>query len=456
MYLPAVEQTKVPHAIKGNPLESELLSMGNPFHFSALEDSYGAFLGYTPCGGNLIYDAFYRSNSRVNYSAVITGRQRFGKSTLLKLQLKERTIRGDFTRTFDITGEFSALTKQLGGRVLSMDGSAGIINLLEIFDAGSNDHTNYSQHWAKLKTCYLFLKSDTTSEELDIFHEMTELLYQKYDLLPAKGKTITGLAAKRYPTFSDLYRLIQDQMQMLIQGEYSEVEQHLAEHKLLHLNNVKNQIQRLINTYGYLFDGHTSVDNMTDVQTVTYDLTRLKNEDAAIFDLQIYNILSMCWAGLVINGGIMKEKWESGEIALQDVVHFLILIDESHRWVNAQKLFALQFLSTYMRECPKYFGAIWLASQSIRDFTPEAASESGVETLKTIFELTQYKFIFNQDANVLPILDKVFNNTLTYAQRERIPQLQRGETILCISGEENIEFKVYLDHEDERLFSGGA
>lgn len=458
MYLPAEEQMKVPHQVKGNPLEAKLLSLGNPFHFSCLEDPQGGYLGYTPCDGNVIFDAFYRSDSRVNYSAVIVGNMRYGKSTLLKIQLKERTIRGDFTRTFDITGEFSGLIRNLGGRVLHMDGTDGIINLLEIFAAGENDHTNYSQHWAKLKTCYYFLKPEASSEEIDAFHEVIEELYQEYGLLPGKGERITGRPARSYPTFSDLYQLILTKMERMLlkEADYSEIEKSLVEHKLLELNKVKSQIEMLINTYGYLFDGPTSIDNMNDVQTVSYNLSHLKEEDAAIFDLQIYNILSMCWGTAVTNGTIMKESWEAGKIKLEDVVHFLILIDESHRWVNATKLFALQFLSIYLREGPKYFVGIWLASQSIRDYTPEGSTEKGVETLKTIFELTQYKFIFHQDTNVLPILDRVFNNALTFAQRTRIPQLQRGETVLCINGEDNLEFKVHLTQADERLFAGGA
>ena len=80
----------------------------------------------------------------------------------------------------------------------------------------------------------------------------------------------------------------------------------------------------------------------------------------------------------------------------------------------------------------------------------------GEKQLKTIFELAQYKFIFHQDSNVLPIIDRVFNNVLTYSQKEKIPRLQRGEVILCISGDQNIEFKVYLSEADKRLFKGGV
>lgn len=119
-------------------------------------------------------------------------------------------------------------------------------------------------------------------------------------------------------------------------------------------------------------------------------------------------------------------------------------------------MFALELLGIYLREAPKYFGAIWLASQSIRDYVPEGSTVESIDKLKSIFELAQYKFIFHQDSNTLPIIERVFENVLTFSQKEQIPRLQRGETILCISGDQNIEFNVYLSSEEERLFAGGA
>lgn len=458
MYLPESKLQELPHQIHGIPLQANLLAAGNPFHFCSLEDPFGDFLGGTSCGGNIIFDEFHRTDTRVNYSAVIVGNMRFGKSTLLKKRLKARAIRGDFLRTFDITGEFTALTKNLGGIVLNMDGTDGIVNLLEIFKSDENDEISFSRHWTKLKTSYKFLSEGASKEEIDVFYEVVEALYKKFDLYPDRQtkKRLTGLPANRYPIFSDMLELIDEKMQELIQGNYSDMEHKLAENELLHLKNIKSQIYKLVNAYGFLFNGYTSTNNTSDVQIITFNLSKLKELDSEIFDLQLFNLLSICWDNAVTNGTIMKNKWENGEIALEDVVHTLVLIDESHRWVNAKKLFALEQLSIYFREGPKFFVGIWLASQSIRDYVPQGSTEKGINTLKTIFELTQYKFIFHQDANVIPILDEVFNNALTYAQRSRIPQLQRGETILCIAGEQNIEFKVYLSKEDERVFQGGA
>ena len=451
------QEKEATHALPGLPIKATLLAAGNAFHFSSLEDLTGDFLGETGCGGNVIFDEFTKNMIRVNSSAVIVGNMRFGKSTLLKNRLKARALRGDFTRTFDITGEFSSLTRKLGGRVLNMDGTDGLINLLEIFKSGDNDHTSYTRHISKLKTSYFFLKPDASAEEINTLIEVLEKLYKKWHLQPGDSERhITGLPAKSYPIFSDLLQVLAAEIQVLVNGKYTEQEMTLISRKLLNLDNVRGQINLLVSAYGYLFDGHTSIENMNDVKIVTYNLSQLKDMDAQIFDLQLFNTLSICWDGAITNGTLMKKKWENGEIELEDVVHTLILIDESHRWVNAQKFFALENLSQFLREGPKYFIGIWLASQSIRDYTPEGSTEKGINTLKTIFELAQYKFIFHQDSNVIPIIDNVFNNALTYAQRMHIPRLQRGQAILCISGDRNIEFKVYLSKSDERLFEGGA
>lgn len=87
---------------------------------------------------------------------------------------------------------------------------------------------------------------------------------------------------------------------------------------------------------------------------------------------------------------------------------------------------------------------------------PEGSTTENIEKLKLLFELTQYKFIFKQDRNVIPLIDRIFGNALTPRQRERIPLYSRGQTTLLISGDQTIDFKVYLSKEDEALFKGGA
>lgn len=454
IYVSMEKQQKEPHALPGFPMKSTLLAAGNAFHYSSLEDENGDYLGETGCGGNVLFNEWLLNEIRVNASAIVVGNQRYGKSTLLKLRIKSRVLQGDFVRVFDITGEFTDLMKALSGRTLDM--TKYIINLLEIFRSGDNDNASYARHLTKLRISYRFLSPEAETKELNDFIEAAEQLYKEWGLLPEAGRDITGLPAKAYPTFKDLLEHIEKEIALLVDGDYKEGEKILVEHKLLNLDSIRSNLRTLVDTYGTIFSGHTSIDNMKDVKALSYNLSGLKDLDSRIFDLEIFNILSLSWDDAVTNGSLMKEQWETGKISLEDVVHTSIYIDESHRWVNAKKLYALDLLSIYLREGPKYFSNIWMASQSIRDYTPEGSTDAGIEKLKTIFELTQYKFIFRQDRNVIPIIDRVFSNALTPRQRERIPVYTRGQNTLIISGDRTIDFKVYLSREDEALFKGGA
>ena len=177
--------------------------------------------------------------------------------------------------------------------------------------------------------------------------------------------------------------------------------------------------------------------------------------DSGIFDAQIFNMVSLCWDNCVTNGTLMNKLYREGKIEKRDIVRFTMLIDESHRWINTQKPQALDLITIYMREARKFNGSIMLASQNIRDYMPDGSDDEKINKLKTVFELTQYKFIFNQESSALPKLKDVFQNEMTGSQINMIPKLEMGDCILCISGEKNIQFHVYLSKEEERLFTGG-
>lgn len=451
------EQEKNMFVLPGQPLTASCVAAGNPFHFSSLEDKYGQFLGQTPCGGAVLFDLFHKSDTRLYYNALAIGVMRSGKSTLLKKEIKQRAITGDFIRTFDITGEFIPLTYGLGGKVIACDGTGGIQNPFEILKSAESDNGSFSRHISKLATWYKFLVPEAESNELVIFKNLLFELYESYKLLPdsnAKG-SITELNADYYPIMEDFYKFVGKRIEILKKAKYVGIEKEAKVQELILYCKIENTFKDLLNNYGHIFNGHTTFDNLKDTQIVTYDMSKLKEMDSRVFDAQLFNILSTCWDNCVTNGTVMKQLYEEGKIKWEEIVHFLIVIDESHRWININKLYAVSLITMYMREAPKFFGGIILASQSIRDYVPEENSE-GVDELKKLFELTQYKFIFHQESSALPLLDKIFSGVLTTTQRNRIPQLGMGETILCISGNSNIEFKIYLSKDEERLFKGGV
>ena len=52
-------------------------------------------------------------------------------------------------RTFDISGEFTNLTKVYGGKVIKLDGTNGILNPLEILKADENEGISFARHISK-------------------------------------------------------------------------------------------------------------------------------------------------------------------------------------------------------------------------------------------------------------------------------------------------------------------
>src|SRR5690625_1396698 len=138
-----------------------------------------------------------------------------------------------------------------------------------------------------------------------------------------------------------------------------------------------------------------------------------------------------------------------------EAVRFLIMIDEAHHLVNAENLLAVSFLTDFAREARKYFGGMILASQSIRDFVPDNKDSETVTKIRTLFELTQYKFVMQQDSNTLDALRTIFEGQMSESELAQIPHFQQGDCLLSISGLGNVVLGVEASEEELALFRGG-
>ena len=460
MYRPYKRQKQELFFPYGQSMTATGLAHGNPFHFSMLYDPTGTFLGKTPCGGNVLFDLFTKTQTRLYYNFLAIGEMGSGKSTLLKKQFLHNAIKGNYVRTFDISGEFSELTKTLGGKTINLDGSHGILNTLEILRAGDDERISFIRHISKVSTFYKFLVGgEVDSEEIVELEECLRELYKKFGFdneTVDDNKQFTGLPASSYPTFSDFLEYLTENIKEMQNKEYNAMEQKIVGKTLLLRDKIRKVIRNIVKTYGNLFDGHTTIENISDEQIITYNLSTIKELKPEVFDASIINMISLCWDNCVTNGKLMLKRLDEGSIKMWDVVRTLILIDESHRWLNAKKLQALDLISIYLREARKYFGGIGLASQRAADYAPEGSQSEGINKLKDMFELTQYKFIFRQSSNAKKLLYSIFEGELTGNQINNIPKMGVGKCIMCISGDRNIEFKVHLTKEEEKIFQGGV
>lgn len=457
MYRPYRKQMEK-FTLEGLSLKSSQIAGGYPFRFSSMQDDGGNLLGFTNCGGVVLFNEFLKDSKRKYYNTLTVGTMGSGKSTFLKKRFRARAEVGDYVRCFDISGEFNKLTEEFGGTIISCDGTNAVLNPLEILKSGDDEQTNYARHLQKVTTFFQCLYPSITNKQIVVLQNELRGLYESFKLTPNLRDKITGLPAKEYPIFSDLHNFIRDN----IDKKYEEAVNVDETKRAIIVDDIKDMkelldiVNNTTQNYGFIFNKHTDIVNLTFEKIVNFDISSIKDL-GNVFVAQLFNMVYFCWDNAVWNGSIMKEKYENGEIEFEDIERFLILIDESHRWISIKYPYILDMVTIILREGRKYFAGVTLASQSIRDYAPEGTSEKELEKLRVVFELTQYKFIFQQDTSVLPLIDNLFGSVLSPWQRNKIPTLEMGETILAINGDKNIFFKVWLSKDYEQgIFSGGA
>lgn len=468
LFLPYEQQIKFPNKRSGKGMPAITLASGLPYHFSELNDRTGSFLGTSFTGGNVLFDLFHKDKMRRFYNAVVVGKMGAGKSTTLKKLLMDNEARGNYIRGFDVTGEFKTLVHALGGQSISLDGSDGIINPLQIFRA--DDKSDYKdsqasfvqyenqcfmQHISKVAIFYEFLAGNPSTEEIEEFKKMLRMFYESLGYLEkVKTTGVTTLENNAYPIFSDLLEYIREQL--YDNKEERHLRPELSVSRVHRLEKIELVVDNVVHSYAALFNGHTTIHDITDEQVIFFSIRNLTKLEKNVFQAQMYNTLNLIWDNLIqVGARQMKQMYQHEHFNADDAVRFLIMIDEAHRLVNAENMLAVSFLTDFAREARKYFGGLILASQSIRDFVPDNQDTNTVTKIRTLFELTQYKFVMQQDSNTLDALRTIFEGQLTESELEHVPQLQQGDCVLSISGVGNIMLSIEASEEELKLFRGG-
>lgn len=457
LFLSHSQQQKLHNKRVGQPLPTMSLAGGYPFHFTSLNDERGLFLGTSLTGGNVIFDSFHRDEMRKSYNVVLVGKQGAGKSVTLKKLCENNAIVGNTIRILDVTGEFRTLIKALGGKSIALDGSDGMINPFQIMATVTDKKTykvindaSFHAHISKLGMMYKFLSPNASDDTLREFEKLVLELYKEYNIEVDRA---TEYPVTSYPTMSQFLDFIKINFYEDLEKEI--IKKYLSEGKQKRIESIILTIENLVNYYGKMFDGHSSFSDITNEQIVSFEIKGLSEFDPRIFNTQIFNILTMLWNNMINQGSIEKDKFENGLTSKDDTKKYVLLIDEAHLFIKSSNETALDYLIRFSREARKYFGGLIFATQNIRDVVPTDVEGEVFSKIKTLFELTQYKFIMQQDSNAIPVIRDIFGESLSDSEIARIPRLKTGETILSISGVNNIAFNIEIDDEEERLFKGG-
>lgn len=454
----SLKEQKFINKRKGKGIPSFSLGAGYPFHFTELNDKTGMYLGGTKTGGNVIFDLFTKSSMRKSYNALAVGMMGSGKSTFLKKLLNNNAIVGNTIRILDIVGEFKALVLKLGGKVVALDGSDGIINPLQIFATVIDEDTNmvleeqcYMQHISKLSMMYQFLAPNSSNGEIREYEKCVSNFYTNFGIKKDKA---TQYETNEYPLMEELIVYIKNELYE--DRKTAKIKENLTSNRQERLENIILTLEGTVRDYGRLFNGYSTLEDITNIPIVSYEVKNLVQFDKRIFNAQIFNILTMLWNNALTQGLKQKKLFDEGKITTEDAIKYLLLIDEAHKFVNSNNIMSVDYLINFEREARKYFAGLMFVTQSIRDVVPDTTSSEALEKIRTLFELTQYKFIMQQDNNAKKTLADIFSGQLTENEIESVPFMETGDCILSINGGDNIRFHIEASDSELELFKGGA
>ena len=459
MFLDHTSQSYLPNQRIGRDVPSSQIGTTFPANHVYLNDERGQHLGYSMTNGNIIFDAFELDGMyRKFYNLMILGEMGSGKSTLMKKLTANWATRGYLLRGFDKSGEYTELVKFFGGKIIPLDGSYGMINIFQIFPTAIDDTTNqidegasFTQHKAKLSTWYSILKPGVSPTELDIFSLILTSLYERFgfteDNIDNPAHPFTNLASQQYPTLSDFIEELQTKLKS---PDNTALVADNVERILLTMQNLKS-------SYGQLFDGYTTMEDVQHEQILFFNidgLTALDNKP--IIDAQMFNALNLFWASLINNGKEQVRRYRKRDIKFDEIIRSMLIIDECHNQINKENPRQVKFINTMQREGRKMFIGVTLATQSLTTMAPENVSSDEAEMLRDIYNFSQYKIYFKISPTNIPHLKRLSQNDITSSQIERIARFPQGHCLMNITGGSNIEFQVEASDQELELFAGGG
>ncbi|MEC3463211.1 ATP-binding protein [Bacillus thuringiensis] len=447
----------------GVPLPSKNIGYGIPFHHQDLKDPRGIYLGQTSTGGAFILDPFFSTDTRTSFSGFVFGKMGAGKSTFLKQLLEGLLAKDSFIRGFDKAKDYCTIVQQQGGKIIDLSGAksngiveTGMINPLEVFATIINENTgevdekgSFLQHLSKLTNMLRFLSVDISEPAVKEFRTYLLQFYRDYGLYPEKGSDapvkLTGKSPKEYPTMEEFFEYLSK----------VKLEKGATQQRHRDLEVLQGQVYDMVNVYGDIFNGHTTLANFENEKIVFFDIDGISKIDKPIFNCQLFTALTLIWSHALKNGRRMKYLREEKKYPFEDLNYFMVLLDECHNVINSENKFANRYILEFEREMRKFFAGIFFATQSPQEMLPPPGSNVDVSDMKAIFELTQYKIFLNMDNSVLETLKSVLGESLTESEFRILPELKRGEAIVQVSSTET--YNVMFDPDEKQLerFKGG-
>lgn len=408
--------------------------MQYPFYYQSHLDPTGMYWGVSRTGGLVNIDFFTRNFLRPSYDILFVGEKGSGKSVALKSLVQDYLVLGNKILVLDIESEYADLARMYNGQIIRLNKSS-LLNTLQMhkvidssrededFDVNSENAINFASEISRIISFFYQYIPGLTELEAE---ELKDIITATYN---AKGiydtTDVQTLKPCDFPIFSDVLNMIRKRLYKE-NGKFND----LTDRKIDTLEKLEIYVKNLAEgMYKSMFNGTSNI-NISDSNLIIFDVKALSQMDSRIYNAQLFNIVSLMWAETCKNvayNNKIKHPF--------DRRYVISVIDEAHRFINANNIHVTEFINQECRRTRKYDAALWLASQSILDFNPTGNSE-GAEKVRTIFSLIQYKIILKQKPESFDALQdslKSFPKSELISTKDFIP----GEMLISFGSDRN-------------------
>lgn len=407
-----------------------------PFYNSDISHPGGILCARNLSTGNNIFIDFYNRDLLNNGNITSIGKSGSGKTYANSLIILRSALRGIRTVIIDPEGEYSQITRVLGGKTIEL--SANSPQRINPFDLEEEDvlndrgevigkMVNIKDKVSEVLALIAIMCKGMEQEEESItstllqalyskfgFTEEVESLYSSESLYDEKtGKFHHNGIKKKMPTLSDFNDILQKYIEKTGKKE---------------LDKLSNSLQMFLKGGIYdMFDGQTTDDlkNLKSSIVINFDISKI--EENITRPIAMHVALSWTWLKYCKKNQHLKKR---------------VLADEAWMLTDSNMPgyeYTGKFLETLARRIRKRNGGLMVSSQGFKEF---ANSKYGEAVLKN----STVNIFFKQDDTDISAVQNTFN--LSDGERNFLLQSRRGEALFKLPGESVIGRFEASEYED--------
>ncbi|MDE6028748.1 MAG: DUF87 domain-containing protein [Clostridiales bacterium] len=431
-------------------INSESIAAVFPFVFTAIIDPEGMTLGESG-GYPFIFDPFkweHSSGEFLNANMFVAGTPGSGKSYFAKSFLEQLHSENAAIYALDPENEYKHLCNNVGGRFIDVgNATTGRINPFHIYQILSDEEDEngepipvspqavFSAHLQYLENFFAVTLPGINSDTLE---EINNLIVQCYAKKKITQETdCSKYAPDKFPTFDDLYKLVQSELNNekggIRYGNLQRAETYLA--KFAKGGRFAN-----------LWNGASTL-NAADRFTVFNFQSLFEAKNKVTSNGQMLTVLRF------LEQQIINLRERNANKPRSERLRPIVVLDEGYMFIDPSNTWALDFVYQWYKRIRKYSGAMIFLTQNLADIVGNAEI---ISKTSAIINNTQYSFIMTLQGKDVEALQDIFSaRNLTQAEIEEIQRTNKpkGTAFFMGSSAQRAMLHVVTDEVVETLFS---